>query len=570
MTIPANMSTNLSAVTVQELLDYADFTNGLVDKLKGSFAKLNGENATDAGVTAMLGKLTDKVVTTKELTAETGKLVQVDGSNATDAGVTAMLGRLTTDKVITTSQLTAQLADKADKTALDGKANKTGSNIEVEPFSNTLAAKLVKLNGENATDAGVTAMLDKLTNKVVTDSKLTAETAKLVQVDGSNATDAGVTAMLGKLTDKVVTTKELTAETAKLVQVDGSNATDAGVTAMLGKLQGQNKVVTDSKLTEETAKLVQVDGSNATDAGVTAMLDKLTNKVVTTKELTAETAKLVQVDGSNATDAGVTAMLGKLQGQNKVVTDSKLTEETGKLVQVDGTNATDAGVTAMLDKLTNKVVTDSKLTEETGKLARLDGTNAEQGAELLNAILNVKSSTDPTQTILETRLAKAGTVDVGQFVNIDGTNIATHSDKGKALAEAILGVKVADGDSKTVIETQLDAAFQLKADKNALDQKADSDTLKEFAKLNGENIDVDAFATQLANKLAIKDGSNIADGFSDVLKNKFVLVDGSNIEESGLETKLASKFAAAGSASGEKIVEANPNDTLPDAWANLI
>lgn len=37
-----------------------------------------------------------------------------------------------------------------------------------------------------------------------------------------------------------------------------------------------------------------------------------------------------------------------------------------------------------------------------------------------------------------------------------------------------------------------------------------------------------------------------------------------------LVSELADKFAVAGSGSGEKIVEANPNDTLPDAWANLI
>ncbi|VVC27599.1 Hypothetical protein CINCED_3A021213, partial [Cinara cedri] len=357
MTTLANMSTTLNDVTVQDLLDYTEFTNGLVDKLAGKLAKLNGENATEAGVTAMLGKLTtDKVITTKALTAQLADkadktaldgFAKLDGSNI-DVG--KFSGKLTTEG---SSTIKTELAKKADSTALESKADKTGSNIEVEPFSNTLAAKLVKL-------------------------------------DGTNATDAGVAAMLGKLQDKVVTTSKFTEETAKLANNDAS---DIDVDSIATKLE--SKFATTTKLTEETAKLAHKDASNI-------------DVVQFSTRLTTEDTSAIK-----------TALDGKAN-------------------------------TSDLDNKADKTALND--------FAKLDGTNAEQGAALLNAILNVKSSTDSKQTILEERLTKAGAVDVGQFVKLDGTNVATSVDKGKALAEAIFSVKDSGG-STTILVSELADKF---------------------------------------------------------------------------------------------------------------
>lgn len=95
-----SMNTNLNELTIQKLLDCTEFTSGLVEKLQNSFAKLDGSNATNTGVAAMLGKLQgqDKVVTTKELDAKnfatttqlndkvdktsTDTFVKLDGTNA--------------------------------------------------------------------------------------------------------------------------------------------------------------------------------------------------------------------------------------------------------------------------------------------------------------------------------------------------------------------------------------------------------------------------------------------------------------------------------------------------------
>lgn len=53
------------------------------------FVKTDGSNATDPGVTAMLGKLTPA-----------NQVAKIDGDNATEAGVNAMLGKLTGDNVV--------------------------------------------------------------------------------------------------------------------------------------------------------------------------------------------------------------------------------------------------------------------------------------------------------------------------------------------------------------------------------------------------------------------------------------------------------------------------------------
>ncbi|MCJ7454861.1 MAG: hypothetical protein MUP48_05415, partial [Wolbachia endosymbiont of Homalodisca vitripennis] len=132
--------------------------------------KVDGSNATDPGVTAMLGKLT-----------LANQVVKIDGSNATDAGVTAMLGKLT-DKVVKTSELSAKAAEKPVVDAITASADFTNKvYIKAAPadevYTKTAAdAGFVKIDGSNATDPGVTAMLGKLTGD-----------NRVVKFDGTNA-----------------------------------------------------------------------------------------------------------------------------------------------------------------------------------------------------------------------------------------------------------------------------------------------------------------------------------------------------------------------------------------------
>ncbi|MDD9339850.1 MAG: hypothetical protein PV362_09400, partial [Providencia heimbachae] len=94
----------LNAKTEQELIDDGAFINALVEKLAAgvgnsgvytktaantAFVKTDGSNATEAGVTAMLGTLRGN-----------NQVVKANGDNATEDGVNAMLDRLTGDNVV--------------------------------------------------------------------------------------------------------------------------------------------------------------------------------------------------------------------------------------------------------------------------------------------------------------------------------------------------------------------------------------------------------------------------------------------------------------------------------------
>ncbi|WP_374698500.1 hypothetical protein [Wolbachia endosymbiont (group B) of Limnophora tigrina] len=156
----------------------------------------------------------------------------------------------------------------------------------------------------------VNALLVKLKagandNGVYTKKDVDAKVVKKADVDGANATEAGVNAMLGILTGNNVVVKvpDLTTK----VNVTGDNATEAGVNAMLGTLTGNNVVV---KVPDLTTK-VNVTGDNATEAGVNTMLGTLTGNNV-----------VVKADGSNATEDGAKAILSKLT--DKVVQTSQL------------------------------------------------------------------------------------------------------------------------------------------------------------------------------------------------------------------------------------------------------
>ncbi|MBA8770514.1 hypothetical protein HCR16_05425 [Wolbachia pipientis] len=114
---------------VDDALKLKADTAALADKVN-----VIGDNATDPGVTAMLGKLINA-----------NKVLKVDGSNATDPGVNAMLGKL-----------------------ID-------------------ANKVLKVDGSNATDPGVNAMLGNLTDKVIKISELPAKAAEKAVIDAITA-----------------------------------------------------------------------------------------------------------------------------------------------------------------------------------------------------------------------------------------------------------------------------------------------------------------------------------------------------------------------------------------------
>ena len=80
-----------------------------------AFAKIDGSNATDPGVTAMLGKLTDKVVKTSELSAKAAEKEVVEAIfDATDGG-----NKISETKIGTTfaKKNASNLTDAANKKA---------------------------------------------------------------------------------------------------------------------------------------------------------------------------------------------------------------------------------------------------------------------------------------------------------------------------------------------------------------------------------------------------------------------------------------------------------------------
>ncbi|MDX5507894.1 MAG: hypothetical protein O7149_04775 [Wolbachia endosymbiont of Hylaeus sinuatus] len=295
----------LNAKTEQELIDDGAFINALVEKLAAgvgnsgvytktaantAFVKTDGSNATEAGVTAMLGTLRGN-----------NQVVKANGDNATEDGVNAMLDRLTGDNVV--AKVNGSNATDPGVTTMLSKL--TGANV------------VAKIDGSNVEEAGVNAMLGKLTDKVVKVPDLITK----VNVLGDNATEAGVKAMLDKLSanEKVAKVSDLTTK----VNVAGDNVTDAGVNAMLDKLT--DKVVKATELKTKAAEKEVVDA-------ITASSD-FTNKVyikaapadeVYTKTVTDTT--FAKIDASNLTDAAnkkafAEAILPAQDGDKSILVD---------------------------------------------------------------------------------------------------------------------------------------------------------------------------------------------------------------------------------------------------------
>jgi hypothetical protein len=194
------LSDSLKNKTEQQLVGDDAFINALVGKLKAG-ADDNGVY-TKKGVNDELGKKAD----TTALATKVEK-TYVDTELGKKADTTA-------------------LATKADKTYVDTELGKKANSADLAAKANaadvytkaTADIAFAKIDGSNATDPGVTAMLGKL-----------IDANKVLKVDGSNATDPGVTAMLGKLTDKVVKTSELSAKAAEKEVVEAIfDATDGG------------------------------------------------------------------------------------------------------------------------------------------------------------------------------------------------------------------------------------------------------------------------------------------------------------------------------------------------------
>ncbi|WP_264718939.1 leucine-rich repeat domain-containing protein [Wolbachia endosymbiont (group A) of Lasioglossum morio] len=295
----------LNAKTEQELIDDGAFINALVEKLAAgvgnsgvytktaantAFVKTDGSNATEAGVTAMLGTLRGN-----------NQVVKANGDNATEAGVTAMLGTLKGN-----NQVVKANGDNATEDGVNAMLDRlTGDNV------------VAKIDGSNVEEAGVNAMLGKLTDKVVKVPDLITK----VNVLGDNATEAGVKAMLDKLSanEKVAKVSDLTTK----VNVAGDNVTDAGVNAMLDKLT--DKVVKATELKTKAAEKEVVDA-------ITASSD-FTNKVyikaapadeVYTKTVTDTT--FAKIDASNLTDAAnkkafAEAILPAQDGDKSILVD---------------------------------------------------------------------------------------------------------------------------------------------------------------------------------------------------------------------------------------------------------
>ncbi|WP_338406234.1 hypothetical protein [Wolbachia endosymbiont (group A) of Longitarsus flavicornis] len=242
-----------------------DGVNAMLDKLTNKVAKIDGSNVTEAGAKAILGQLKGN-----------DQVAKIDGSNVTKDGVTAMLGKLT-DEVVKTSELKTKAAAKDVVDAITASSDFTNkvyikADQADEVYTKTAAdaafVKATELKTKAAAKDVVDAIFDaKDGNNKISETKIGATFAKTtdlnnkVNVAGDNATDAGVTAMLGKLIDA-----------NKVLKVDGSNVTEAGAKAILGQLKGNDQVA-------------KIDGSNATDSGVTVMLNKLADKVVQTSQL---------------------------------------------------------------------------------------------------------------------------------------------------------------------------------------------------------------------------------------------------------------------------------------------
>ncbi|WP_265024041.1 hypothetical protein [Wolbachia endosymbiont (group A) of Epagoge grotiana] len=210
----------LNAKTEQELIDDGAFINALVEKLAAgvgnsgvytktaantAFVKTDGSNATEAGVTAMLGTLRGN-----------NQVVKANGDNATEAGVKAMLDKLSANEKV------AKVSDLTTK---------------------------VNVAGDNVTDAGVNAMLDKLTDKVVKATELKTKAAEKEVVDAITASSDFTNKVYIKAApaDEVYT-KTVTDTT--FAKIDASNLTDAAnkkafAEAILPAQDGDKSILVD-------------------------------------------------------------------------------------------------------------------------------------------------------------------------------------------------------------------------------------------------------------------------------------------------------------------------------------
>ncbi len=247
----------------KDLTDPANPINFAETKIGATFAKIDGSNVEEAGVIAMLGKLTPA-----------NQVAKIDGSNVEEAGVNTMLGKLT-DKVVKTSELSVKAADKAVVEAIFNAQDLTDPANPINFAETKIGATFAKktdldnkadANGTNLDDAKVTAILEKLTDKVVKTSELSAKTAAKPVVDAITAS-ADFT---NKVYIKAASTDEVytkTAADAGFAKIDASNLTDAAnqkafAEAILPAKDGQKSIlinklgealdrVTDDKATDK-------------------------------------------------------------------------------------------------------------------------------------------------------------------------------------------------------------------------------------------------------------------------------------------------------------------------------
>ncbi|WP_143688859.1 hypothetical protein [Wolbachia endosymbiont of Laodelphax striatellus] len=580
----ADLATKVAAKPVVEAIFDAKDGNDKISETKvgATFAKktdldnkanIDGSNATEAGVNAMLGKLTDKVLKNSELSAKVSDKAVVEaifdakdgndkisetkvgatfakktdldnkadanGTNLDDAKVTAILEKLT-DKVVKTSELSAKAADKAVVEAIFNAQDLTDPANPINVAETKIGATFAKktdldnkadANGTNLDDAKVTAILEKLTDKVVKTSELSAKAADKAVVEaifnaqdltdpanpinvaetkigatfakktdldnkadanGTNLDDAKVTAILEKLTDKVVKTSELSAKAADKAVVEAIfNAQDLTDPANPINVAETKIGATFAKKTDLDNK-ADANGTNLDDAKVTAILEKLTDKVVKTSELSAKAADKAVVEAIfNAQDLTDPANPINVAETKIGATFAKKTDLDNK-ADANGTNLDDAKVTAILEKLTDKVVKTSELSAKAADKA------------VVEAIFNAQDLTDPANPInvAETKIGAT-------FAKIDASNL-TDAKNQKAFAEAILPAK--DG-KQSILVNKLGKALdrvQHNADDKVYGAQGSEKIAKDFLADKGLKPTPEDVATELVKNPSFQASAKIA------------------------------------------------------------
>lgn len=346
--------------------------------------------------------------------------------------------------VYTTEKVDTLLNDKADKTALENKAN---------------AIDVTKNTGNIATNtANIKTLQSELGNKA-DESNVTTALGGKANIDLSNLTEAGKSAIKNTMSADM----DSKANKADVYSRTGADDKFATKDALNGKA-------------DQTALNQATDRITVNEAAITGLTKKTTDQQTAIDDLKKKTAEISHEAGSGTSISGVTIKDGNILGNGNSAITGLTNVETNKIKtdSINGkslTGTTVATATEVADAV--KVETDAriaadialeeKITKNSQDIATLGGkvttaqgdiqTNANNIQTNSNAIADtndrtggIKRNTEDTQTTIEEKVTVNKSGDVDGVKGLSAETINTTGDAKVGGALTVTGASDLKGD----------------------------------------------------------------------------------------------------------------------------